>query len=84
MIVCKLAEIMATHKDRNIADLARRTGLNRATVKAMFDDTFQKIDRGAIDAICKEYSITPGDLFEYVKEEVSTDAAQVQSYPYLG
>jgi putative transcriptional regulator len=77
VIVCKLAEIMAIHKDRNIADLARRTGLNRATVKAMFDDTFQKIDRGAIDAICNEYAITPGDLFEYVKEEAPANATQV-------
>lgn len=48
MIACKLAEIMAVHKDRNITDLERRTGLNKPTVKAMFDDTFQKIDRGAI------------------------------------
>ena len=50
----------------------------------MFDDTFQKIDRDTIDAVCKEYNITPGDLFEYTKEEVFDDAAQVQSYPYLG
>lgn len=79
MIVCKLAEIMATHKDRNIADLARRTGLNRATVKAMFDDNFQKIDRGAIGAICKEYGITPGDLFEFIpdKKEAPANATQV-------
>lgn len=69
MIICKLAEIMATHKERNIADLARRTELNRATVKAMFDDTFQKIDRDAIDAICKEYGITPGDLFKFMPDQ---------------
>lgn len=69
MIVCKLAEIMGSRKERNIADLARRTGLNRATVKAMFDDTFQKIDRNAIDAICQEYSVTPGDLFLYVPDK---------------
>lgn len=69
MIVCKLAEIMGSRKERNIADLARRTGLNRATVKAMFDDTFQKIDRNAIDAICREYNVTPGDLFLYVPDK---------------
>lgn len=69
MIVCKLAEIMAAHKDRNIADIARRTGLNRATVKAMFNDSFQKIDRDAIDAVCKEYGITPGDLLEYIPDK---------------
>ena len=69
MIVCKLAEVMATHKERNIADLARRTGLNRATVKAMFDDTFQKIDRDAINAVCKEFNVTPGELFEYIPDK---------------
>lgn len=86
MILCKLAEIMAAHKERNIADLARRTRLNRATIKAIFDDTFQKIDRDAINAICREYKIVPGDLFKYIpdEEEVKPNATQVQSYPYLG
>jgi len=69
MISCKLAEIMAVHKDRNISDLARRTGLNRATVKSLFEDTFKKIDRNTIDVICKEYKTTPGDLLEYVPEK---------------
>jgi len=84
MIVCKLAEIMAARKERNIAGLARRTGLNRATVKAMFDDTFQKIDRDAINAICKEYGITPGDLFKYIKEEAPANATQVYGCPDVG
>ncbi len=69
MISCKLAEVMAAHKDRNISDLARRTSLNRATVKSLFEDTFKKIDRNTIDVICKEYKITPGDLLEYVPEK---------------
>ncbi len=69
MIVSKLAEIMAIHKERNIADLARRTRLNRSTVKAIFDDTFHKIDRDAIDAICKEYGINPGDLLQYIPDK---------------
>ncbi len=69
MIVCRLAQIMAAKKDRNISDVARRTGLNRATIKSLFDDDFRKIDRNALDALCKEYSITPGDLLEYVSED---------------
>lgn len=68
MITCKLAVLMAGNKDRNLSDLARRTGLNRATLKSLFDDTFQKIDRNTIDAICKEYGITPGGLLEYVPD----------------
>lgn len=69
MINCRLAEVMAAHKDRNISDLARRTGLNRATVKSLFEDNFKKIDRNTIDVICKEYNITPGDLLEYVSDD---------------
>jgi putative transcriptional regulator len=68
MIVCKLAEIMARHKDRNMAALARRTGLNRATIKALYEDTFKQIDRDTIDAICKEYNITPGELLVYIPD----------------
>ncbi|AGL02974.1 helix-turn-helix domain-containing protein [Desulfoscipio gibsoniae] len=79
MIVCKLAEIMANHKERNIADLARRTGLNRATVKSMFDDTFQKIDRNAINAICNEYGIRPGDLLEYIPDKEGEGSANAKA-----
>lgn len=69
MIKCRLSHIMANKKERNLSDLARRTKLNRATIKSLFDDKFNKIDRNTIDALCKEYSITPGDLLEYVPDE---------------
>ncbi len=68
MIICKLADIMAANKERNLSDLARRTGLNRATVKSLFNDNFNKIDRNTIDALCKEYNVTPGLLLEYVPD----------------
>jgi putative transcriptional regulator len=69
VIICTLAKIMARHKERNIADLARRTQLNRATIRALFEDTFSKIDRHTIDSLCKEYQVTPGDLLIYVPDK---------------
>lgn len=69
MIICTLAKVMAARKERNLAELARRTRLNRATVRALYEDTFSKIDRNAIDALCKEYGVTPGDLLIYVPDE---------------
>jgi len=73
MIICTLAKIMAAHKERNITDLARRTSLNRATIKALYEDSFSKIDRNTIDALCKEYGVTSGDLLVYVPDEAQGD-----------
>jgi putative transcriptional regulator len=64
---------MAAHKERNITDLARRTSLNRATIKALYEDSFSKIDRNTIDALCKEYGVTSGDLLVYVPDEAQGD-----------
>ena len=63
MIRCHLARIMGEHKMR-IADVARETGLSRATVTLLYKETAQKVDLEAIEKLCLLFECQVGDLFE--------------------
>ena len=52
MIRCHLARMMGEHKLR-IADVARETGLSRATVTLLYKETAQKVDLDALDKLCR-------------------------------
>lgn len=65
MIRCHLARMMGEHKMR-IADVARETGLNRATVTLLYKETARKVDLEAIEQICVLFDCTVGDLLELV------------------
>ncbi|HEY9033235.1 MAG TPA: helix-turn-helix transcriptional regulator [Pseudomonadales bacterium] len=65
MIRCHLARMMGEHKMR-IADVARETGLSRATVTLLYKETAQKVDLEAIEQICVLFDCTVGDLLEFV------------------
>ncbi len=65
MIRCHLARMMGEHKMR-IADVARETGLNRATVTLLYKETARKVDLEAIEQICILFDCTVGDLLELV------------------
>ncbi|MBE3588693.1 MAG: helix-turn-helix transcriptional regulator [Thermoanaerobacteraceae bacterium] len=62
MIRCRLAEIMAEKRERNLSELSRRTGVSRATLIALYKDTIKYFPREALDAICREYKISVGEL----------------------
>lgn len=63
MIRCHLARMMGEHKMR-IADVARETGLSRATVTLLYKETAQKVDLAALDKLCEFFDCQLGDLFE--------------------
>ena len=65
MIRCHLARVMGEHKMR-IADVARETGLSRATVTLLYKETAQKVDLEAIEQIFVLFECTAGDLLELV------------------
>ena len=65
MIRCHLARMMGERKMR-IADVARETGLSRATVTLLYKETAQKVDLEAIEQICILFDCTVGDLLELV------------------
>ncbi|MAE90337.1 MAG: XRE family transcriptional regulator [Pelagibaca sp.] len=63
MIRCHLARMMGEHKMR-IADVARETGLSRATVTLLYKETAQKVDLEAIEKLCLLFECRVGDLLE--------------------
>ena len=64
MIRCHLARMMGEHKMR-IADVARETGLSRATLTLLYKETAQKVDLDAIEKLCLLFGCKIGDLLEH-------------------
>lgn len=65
MIRCHLARMMGEHKMR-IADVARETGLSRATLTLLYKETAQKVDLEALDKLCQLFDCQLSDLLERV------------------
>ncbi len=63
MIRCNLARIMSKRKMR-IADVARATGLSRATVTLFYKETAQKMNLEAIEKLCLLFECQVGELLE--------------------
>ena len=64
---CRLAEMMGRHKMR-IADVARETGMNRATVAALYWERAERINLDVIERLCVLFACQPNELFELVDE----------------
>jgi putative transcriptional regulator len=67
MIRCHLSTLMGRDKLR-IADVSRRTGLNRSTITALYQGTTSRVDLPAIERLCQLFHCQVGDLFEYVRD----------------
>jgi putative transcriptional regulator len=63
MIRCNLSVLMGREKLR-ISDVANRTGLNRSTVTALYNETATRVDLSAIESLCKVFQCNVGDLLE--------------------
>ena len=61
MIRCHLAQKMGEHKMR-IADVARETGLSRATLTLLYKETAQKVDLETIEKLCTLFECEVGEL----------------------
>ncbi len=66
MIRCHLARMMGEHKMR-ISDVARETGLSRATVTLLYKETAQKVDLAALDKLCALFDCSIGELMERIE-----------------
>jgi putative transcriptional regulator len=56
-----------------ISDVARDTGLHRNTVTLLYQETANRLDLEALDALCKYFEVAVSDLFEFVDDR--TDEA---------
>lgn len=65
MIRCHLSTLMGRDKLR-ISDVAQRTGLNRSTVTALYNETATRVELPAIERLCVLFQCQVGELFEIV------------------
>lgn len=77
MIRCHLARMMGEHKLR-IADVARETGLSRATVTLLYKETAQKVDLDTIEKICLLFGCSIGDLLEIQAQGIKTKGKELR------
>lgn len=68
MIRCHLSTLMGRDKLR-IADVSRRTALNRSTIAALYKETATRIELPAIEELCRLFNCQVGDLFEFVDDD---------------
>jgi len=67
MVRCHLSALMGRDKLR-ISDVSRLTGLNRSTVTALYKETATRLDLAAVDALCRLFRCSVGELFEYAPD----------------
>ncbi len=73
MIRCNLSVLMGRDKLR-IADVARRTGLNRSTVQALYRETATRVELPAVEQLCRLFNCQVGDLFQVVDDQQQVGA----------
>lgn len=66
---------MGTRKMK-IIDVARETGLNRSTVRALYYEDWVRVERDSIEKICRLFNCKLQDLFEWTPDETPTAEGQ--------
>jgi len=64
MIRCHLSRMMGERKMK-VVDVARETGLHRNTITLLYNETANRIDLETIEALCRLFHCSVGDLLEY-------------------
>jgi putative transcriptional regulator len=65
MIRCHLSTLMGREK-LSISELARRTGVNRSTITALYHDKATRIELPALERLCDAFHCGIGDLIEII------------------
>lgn len=74
MIKCHLSRLMGERKVR-IADVAQATGLHRNMLTLLYRETAQRVELEAIEQLCRYFGVQVGELFEFIDEPTSANAA---------
>lgn len=68
-----LAEKRIKEKRRiAISEVAKETGIARQTLQAWENNTVTRFDVPVMDALCRYFGVKPGDLFEFIDENLPT------------
>lgn len=67
MIKPKLSEMMGKHKIKSFTQLEKETGLSRRTLAKIYNGEGGGIDYDTLDALCRYFNCSVGDLLEWVE-----------------
>lgn len=67
MITCRLSAILGERRIK-VSDLARDTGIARATLDRYYHDRVNSFDRDVLAKLCDYLKVTPGDLLKVVDQ----------------
>jgi putative transcriptional regulator len=70
IVVCKLSTLLGERRMK-ISDVARATGIARATLDRYYHDRVKSFDRDVLERLCAFLKVKPGDLLQVV---VQTDS----------
>lgn len=63
MLRCHLSTLMGRDKLR-ISDVAHKSGLNRSTITALYNETATRVELATIERLCQLFQCQVGDLIE--------------------
>ena len=75
MIVLRLDRVLADRKMRS-KELAEAIGLSEVNLSRIKTGKVSAVRFSTLDAICRELGCQPGDILEYVDDEVATAAVR--------
>ncbi|MBN2099066.1 MAG: helix-turn-helix transcriptional regulator [Dehalococcoidia bacterium] len=64
----RLARLLGERKLR-AAELSRRTGINKNTVSALWNERSSRIGFDTLEKLCRELHCEVGDIIEYVSDD---------------
>ena len=70
MIRCRLSVLMGERHILKLSDVVRDTGINRNTLTSMYYDRAIRIELPVADKLCKYFSCSMNELFEYIVDEI--------------
>lgn len=67
-IKCNLDRVMFEKGNITVAELERRSSVNKNTLHSLYKNKATRYDAATLDRVCKALDCQPGDLLEYVAE----------------
>jgi putative transcriptional regulator len=60
---------MKEKRSISLAEVAEETGISRPALYAWSNNTVTRFDVPVMNALCKYFEVSPGDLFEYIEDQ---------------
>lgn len=69
MIKSKLHILMGQHKIKSILQLSEFTGISRASLTRIYNDSATGIELATLNTLCRKFGCELADLLEYIPDK---------------